>query len=94
MVSTILTVILVILWLLESAATLTGVFKGNVLGLDRGWLATYYADEGDRKRQEEKETANEGASSGQPTSTALNANDSRNTIGLTSNAWMRHRETG
>lgn len=39
--SAILTVILVIIWLANSLATVVGVCNGKVLGLDRGWRAEY-----------------------------------------------------
>ena len=39
--STVLALLLVLLWLANAVSTLLGVVKGQVLGLDRGWRATY-----------------------------------------------------
>lgn len=39
--STVLVVLLVMLWLLNMAASITGVANGKVLGLDQGWRGRY-----------------------------------------------------
>lgn len=40
--STILTVLLVMIWLANAGGTLVGVFNGKLLNLDRGWRAQYF----------------------------------------------------
>lgn len=40
--STILTIVLVILWLVNAGATVVGVLSGTLLGLDGGWGAQYF----------------------------------------------------
>lgn len=42
--STVLTTLLVILWLLNMGASITGLLSGKLLGLGRGWRATYTDD--------------------------------------------------
>ena len=39
--STVLVVLLIILWLLNTAASITGVANGKVLGLKQGWRGRY-----------------------------------------------------
>ena len=40
--STILTIILVVLWLVNAGAMIVGVFSGTLVGLDGGWRAQYF----------------------------------------------------
>jgi len=51
--STVLTLILVILWIANAFASIVGVSNGKLLELDRGWRAMYYM----HSAEEEKEAA-------------------------------------
>lgn len=42
--STVLALLLVVLWVLNIGASVTGVANGKVLGLERGWRAQYTDD--------------------------------------------------
>ena len=54
--STILTILLVMLWLAVFFATIFGVLNGKMLGLDRGWRVVYYESSAEsEKAQQEKE---------------------------------------
>lgn len=99
--STVLALILVILWLLESAATLAGVFNGKVLSLDRGWRATYFASNAEREendyRKEEKDSQRTatGLTDGQALSSRPNiAHGQVSSVGLETLAGLRHRDVG
>ena len=54
--STILTIMLVMLWLTVFFATVFGVLNGKILSLDRGWRGAYYESSAEsEKQQQEKE---------------------------------------
>lgn len=56
--STVLTLLLVVLWLAASAATILGVFKGSLLELSQGWNGQYYehnAETEKRMQQQQQE---------------------------------------
>lgn len=59
--STILTVILVILWLALFFATATGVVNGKLLELDRGWRANYYKSSAEIEKHQQETTQQNGS---------------------------------
>ena len=58
--STILTIILVILWLTISAATAVGLFTGKLVELDRGWRANYYESSAENEKHEQESAQQNG----------------------------------
>ena len=57
--STTLTLLLVILWLLNAAASLLGVANGQLLDLNRGWGAKYYTQSAEEEKQQQQEQEQE-----------------------------------
>ena len=51
--STVLTLLLVIIWLMNAFASILGIANGKLLGLDRGWRATYYTHSAEEEKQEQ-----------------------------------------
>lgn len=64
--STVLTLLLVVLWLVASAATIVGVFKGTLLELSHGWSGQYYEHnpETEKRMQQEEEQQQSGKGNG------------------------------
>ena len=57
--STVLTLLLVILWLAVSAATMLGVFSGTLLELQNGWRGQYFEHNAETEKRVEEEEQEE-----------------------------------
>ncbi|CAK4017508.1 voltage-dependent anion channel [Lecanosticta acicola] len=59
--STVLTVLLVLLWLVNAAATIAGLLNGKLLGLEKGWRGVYLDEvKEDEEKQENLQNGEDG----------------------------------
>ena len=60
--STVLAVLLVIIWLANAGGTVLGIANGKLLGLDRGWRAQYYVSSAENEKDQQQQSEQNGRS--------------------------------